>query len=458
MAPARRPPYGQWDGAALASTFEEMIESTATVAFLLALPDYPELFDAIAGGRTVRRPGAPGARVRIYGPLEARLQQADRVVLGGLIEGTWPPETQSDPWLSRPMRRDLGLDLPERRIGLSAHDFAQALGAPDVVLTRAAKVGGAPTVASRFLQRLAAVAGEEPWKETVKRGEKYLDWARALDRPAEKPKPCDRPAPTPPVAARPKRLTVTEIEHWLRDPYTIYAKHILKLSALDPVDTPPGARDRGIVIHEAIGEFTEQYANALPADPAAALIALGAEAFKPLDDYPEARAFWWPRFQRIARWFAGWEIGRRPATAAIYAEIRGEIDVTPDFRLGARADRIERLTDGRYAVLDYKTGQPPTDSEVKAGLAPQLTLEGAILRRGGFKDIPAGASLAELLYLRLSGGDPAGRPDLKEFEKSSPDEEADKAFMRLRDVAGEIRAARNALSILHAAAMGRPHL
>ena len=240
------------------------------------LPEYPELFDAIAGGRTVRRPGAPGARVRIYGPLEARLQQADRVVLGGLIEGTWPPETQSDPWLSRPMRRDLGLDLPERRIGLSAHDFAQALGAPDVVLTRASKVGGAPTVASRFLQRLAAVAGEEPWKETVKRGEKYLDWARALDRPAEKPKPCDRPAPTPPVATRPKRLTVTEIEHWLRDPYTIYAKHILKLSALDPVDTPPGARDRGIVIHEAIGQFTEQYANALPADPEAALIALGA--------------------------------------------------------------------------------------------------------------------------------------------------------------------------------------
>ena len=425
-----------WDGEALASTFDQMVESTATSQFAIELSDYPELFNAIAGGRMVRRPGAPNARIRIYGPLEARLQQADRVVLGGLVEGTWPPETQSDPWLSRPMRRQLGLDLPERRIGLSAHDFAQALGAPDIVLTRAAKVAGSPTVASRFLQRLAAVAGEKPWEETLRRGEKYLDWGRALDRP-ERVKPCRRPAPTPPVAVRPKRLTVTEIEHWLRDPYTIYAKHILKLRALDPVDTPPGARDRGTVIHQAIGDFTERYAKALPADPAAALIAIGQDAFKHLEDYPEATAFWWPRFQRIAYWFAAWETGRRAKTDTIHAETLGEMNITPNFRLGARADRIERLSDGRYAILDYKTGRPPTDREVQVGLAPQLTLEGAILRQGGFKDIPAGSTLAELTYLRLSGGDPAGEQNEKQFEDSSPDQEADKALARLRAVVEE---------------------
>ncbi|HKY85690.1 MAG TPA: PD-(D/E)XK nuclease family protein, partial [Pseudorhodoplanes sp.] len=243
-----------------------------------------------------------------------------------------------------------------------------------------------------------------------------------------------RPAPTPPVAARPKRLTVTEIEHWLRDPYTIYAKHILRLGALDPVDTPPGARDRGTVIHAAIGEFTERYAKVLPDDPAAALIAIGEKAFRPLEDYPEARAFWWPRFQRIANWLAGWELDRRVKVSAIHAEIRGEIDVTANFKLGARADRIEHLTDGRYAVLDYKTGRPPTDREVQVGLAPQLTLEGAILRQGGFKDIPAGALLSELAYLRLSGGEPAGEPHEKQFDDSSPDQEADKALIRLRSV------------------------
>ena len=149
-------------------------------------------------------------------------------MLGGLVEGTWPPEARSDPWLSRPMRHDLGLDLPERRIGLSAHDFAQALGAREIVLTRAAKSAGAPTVASRFVQRLAAVAGEARWKTVLARGEHYLALARALDHPAQV-KAATRPEPKPPLEARPMRLSVTDIENWLRDPYTIYAKHILRL-------------------------------------------------------------------------------------------------------------------------------------------------------------------------------------------------------------------------------------
>src|ERR1041385_6018589 len=175
----------------------------------------------------------PGPRVRILGTSEARLVHVDRVVLGGLVEGVWPPETRTDPWLSRPMRLELGLDLPERRIGLSAHDFAQLLGMPEVFLTRAAKIAGAPTVASRFVQRLAAVAGEA-WPRPLARGEQYLAWARDLDR-AEKVVSLRRPRPTPPLAARPQRLSVTEIEHWLRDPYTIYAKHILKLRPIHAV-------------------------------------------------------------------------------------------------------------------------------------------------------------------------------------------------------------------------------
>ena len=196
------------------------------------------------------------ARVRILGTLESRLQHVDRMVLGGLVEGVWPPETRADPWLSRSMRQQLGLDLPERRIGLSAHDFAQALGAKEIVLTRAAKVGGAPTVASRFVQRLAAVAGEQRWNAAIARGETYLAYARRLDSP-NAVRAAARPRPKPPIEARPKQLSVTEIEHWLRDPYTIYAKHILRVAPLDAVDTPPGARDRGTVMHGAIGEFTD---------------------------------------------------------------------------------------------------------------------------------------------------------------------------------------------------------
>src|SRR5205807_8799823 len=153
----------------------------------VAPADYPDLFGAAIGDRVVRRPERPGVRVRILGPLEARLTSSDRVVLGGLNEGTWPPEARSDAWLSRPMRLALGLDLPERRIGLSAHDFAQLLGAREVILTRAAKSAGAPTVASRFVQRLAAVAGPR-WQTALEHGEKYLAWARALDRPEAAPR------------------------------------------------------------------------------------------------------------------------------------------------------------------------------------------------------------------------------------------------------------------------------
>jgi ATP-dependent helicase/nuclease subunit B len=422
------------DGAALHDTFQAIADSGQAAAFLVDAHEYADLFHAIASERVVRRPGAPGARVRIYGPLEARLQQADRVVLAGLVEGVWPPEPRSDPWLSRPMRQELGLDLPERRIGLSAHDFVQAFGAPEVILSLAAKREGAPTVVSRFVQRLAAVAGTDAWATVKERGARYLDWARALDRPAEVVA-AKRPEPKPPVAVRPKRLPVTDIEHWLRDPYTIYAKHILRLQALDPVDTPPGARDRGTVIHKAIGDFTATFADGLPADPLGELMTLGREAFAPLDDFPEARAFWWPRFERIARWFIDWEKERRANVRSVFAEVQGELQVTPDFMLTARADRIEMLKDGRFAVLDYKTGRPPSKKEVQVGFAPQLTLQATILRHGAFEKMPAGGgSIAELMYLRLSGGDPGGEKAERDFGDTSLDSAADRALEKLREL------------------------
>lgn len=376
-------------------------------------------------------------RIRIFGPLEARLQHVDRLVLGGLVEGVWPPETRADPWLSRPMRHKLGLDLPERRIGLSAHDFAQALGAKEVFLTRAAKLGGAPTVPSRFVQRLAAVAGDERWKAVLARGESYLHWARALDEPATPPKAAARPSPRPPLAARPRQLSVTEIEHWLRDPYTIYAKHILKLQPLDFVDTPPGAADRGTIIHNAIGDFAKAFAKQLPADALKELIAFGKTHFEPYSAYEEARAFWWPRFERIAHWFAAFEIERRGTLQEIHAEIDGRWPIpfgNETFTLTTRADRIEHLKDGRFLILDYKTGQPPSSKQVQTGLSPQLTLEAAILRKGGFKAIPAGGTIAKLVYVRLRGGDPAGEEEPVELKDGPPDQHADHALAKLTEL------------------------
>jgi len=420
------------DGGKLAEALDELATSQAAGDLPVAPSDYVELFGAALAGRVLRSEPQRGARVRILGPLEARLAQSDRLVLGGLVEGTWPPDAQTDGWLSRPMRRALGLDLPERRIGLSAHDFAQLLGAREVILTRAAKVAGTPTVPSRFVQRLAAIAGAR-WQAVIERGEIYLAWARELDRPVEVAA-APRPAPKPPRAARPTRLSVTEIEHWLRDPYTIYAKHVLRLKPLDEVDAAPGAAERGTVIHAAIGEFTQRFAGRLPADPAHELIALGRAHFAALEEFPEARAFWWPRFMRIAQWFGAWEAGRRPEIAAIAAEIRGEIEIplaTGAFKLSCRADRIERHADGRYVVLDYKTGSLRTEKQVRTGLAPQLTLEAAILRRGGFAPIPSGATVAALAYVMLKGGVPPGRLEPIMFKDGTPDSQAERALDKL---------------------------
>jgi ATP-dependent helicase/nuclease subunit B len=397
------------DGTRLADALDELATSPSAASLVVAPSDYVELFTAALSGRVVRRPLRPGLRVRILGLLEARLTESDRVVLGGLVEGTWPPESRTDAWLSRPMRLDLGLDLPERRIGLTAHDFAQLLGAQVVILTLAAKIAGAPTVPSRFIQRLAAVSGER-WQQAVKRGETYLTWARQLDYP-EIVKPEPRPEPKPPLAVRPKGLSVTEIEHWLRDPYTIYAKHILRLRPLDPVDAEPGAAERGTFIHAAIGEFAQAFSKNLPADPVGELLALGRKHFSEIEDYPEARAFWWPRFERIARWFANWEIERRGDIATIDAEIRGQHEIKLEkgtFRLRGIADRIELGNDGRYSIFDYKTGSARTEPQVRTGLAPQLTLEAAILRKGGFAKIPEQSTVSEIAYVLVKGGEPPG--------------------------------------------------
>jgi ATP-dependent helicase/nuclease subunit B len=428
-------------GSALASAFDDLPGAETQSGLMVQLSDYPEVFRTAFSDRMVRRADGANVHLKIYGPLEARLTRSDRVIIGGLVEGVWPPAPRIDPWLSRPMRHELGLDLPERRIGLSAHDFAQLLGADEVVLSHAAKVGGAPAVASRFLHRLEAVAGENRWKTARSAGQKYIRLAAQLDAP-DKVAPVAQPAPRPPRAIRPLKLSVTAIEDWLRDPYTIYAKYILRLNPLDPVDMPLSAADRGSAIHDAIGEFTQTFASSLPDDAADLLRGIGQKYFAPLMERPEARALWWPRFLRIARWFSGWEIARRDRLAGIAAEIRGEIPIPlgneRTFVLSARADRIERRRDGSFAILDYKTGQPPTAKQVRMGLSPQLTLEAAILREGGFAGIPAGASVSDLIYVRLSGNNPPGKETplelkIRQTDKAQPpDEAADYALTQLK--------------------------
>jgi ATP-dependent helicase/nuclease subunit B len=426
------------DTKALTETFDKL-RAAATDAFDLSLADYADMFAELIADPPVRPTFDPLARIRILGPLEARLLSVDRAIVGGLNEGTWPPEARTDAFINRPMRRELGLDLPERRIGLSAHDLAQVMGAREVVLTRARRQGGAETVASRFWQRIAAVAPSRAWDDACKRGKTLIDFAQALDRPKEKPKPAAKPAPRPPRDARPKRLSVTEIGDLVRDPYTIYARHVLGLIPLEAIDADPGAAERGTVLHEALAAFAKAYPEKMPADALSHLLSLGDKAFESYQDFPETIAVWRSRFQRIARWFAGEEAERRKRTIKTFAEIRGKIEFLiggEQFTLAARADRIDLFADGSVGVVDYKTGAAPGIKEMRVGLAPQLPLEAAIARAGGFSNVPKGSSVSEIAVMRLSGGNPAG--EIRRFVPGNPfkncDELADYNLARLKDL------------------------
>ncbi|MGV6871088.1 double-strand break repair protein AddB [Pseudochelatococcus sp. B33] len=368
--------------------------------------DYPAFFDGLAGERVARRETGKAAhpRIRIWGLLEARLLNVDRIVLGGLDEGVWPPKSRTDAFLNRPMRAMLGLSSPERRIGQTAHDFTEALGTGDVVITRALKRDGAPTVPSRFLQRMKALAGGDAWRDVTAAGERYLALTEAVDAPPPAPA-IRRPAPKPPRALLPKGLSVTAIETLVRDPYAVYARHVLGLDPLDAIATPPGAADRGTLVHAALGNFAIRWPDALPDDPLGEALRLGREAFAPLAVYPDVTALWWPRFEQVARAFVGWEIARRPGIGRLTAEIHGRLDIPVPggvFVLSARADRIEEWP-GRTVIVDFKTGAAPSTSQIFAGFSPQMTLEAAMLKRGAFPGIAAPDDIA-LLYMLARGG------------------------------------------------------
>jgi ATP-dependent helicase/nuclease subunit B len=394
-------------GEAAAQMMSELLDAGAEFP-VIAGGDYPALFEGLVTGPVVRPPFGKHPRLFIWGLLEARLQQADRLVLGGLNDGVWPPETESDPWLSRPMRKKFGLPPPERRVGMAAHDFAQAMGAREVVLTRAARVEGAPTVPSRWLLRLDTVL-RALGRERSLHASAPLAWQALLDdAPRLLPRP---PEPRPPLAARPRRLSVTEIETWMRDPYAIYARRVLRLKAIEPLDAEPGAAERGQFIHTALDEFVKRWPGALPADALAELARFGTAAFGTALERPSVATFWWPRFLRIAAWFAAHEAERRRLATPIGAECRGSLALAGPagrFELVAIADRIDRRQGGGLAVIDYKTGSIPKKEDLSDGHAPQLALEAAIAEAGGFAGIAA-APVEELAFWHVSGLDPPGR-------------------------------------------------
>ena len=403
------------DGEALAGFLGEVLDSGAT---LPPLPGarYPAMLAALMAGRAVRPRWGRHPRLFIWGPLEARLQHADVMILGGLNEGTWPPEPGSDPWMSRPMRSDIGLPLPERRIGLSAHDFAQAFAAPQVMLTRAERQEGTPTVPSRWLAQLENLVPKPAFAAIKAKGDAWRLKAVELETPGHgQGQIPGAPMPMPPIAARPRRLSVTEVETLQINPYGVYARRVLGLRPLEDIDADAGAAERGSFTHRALQIFLETWPDGLPGTDAGAvadaLLDIGREVFRPVAATPGLYAFWWPRFERVAHWFAETEIARRAHARPIAAECRGEMVFDAPagpFTLHGVADRVDGLKGGKgIAIIDYKTGSLPGKNDQVSGFAPQLPLLAAIAEAGGFPGLDAG-TVVELAYWRLTGGDPAG--------------------------------------------------
>ena len=388
-------------GEAMSMLLAELIAEGGSV--LLAPADYGPFYRSLLAGRVARprRPAHP--RLFIWGPLEARLQQPDVVILGSLNEGVWPRPQEASPWLSRPMAAKLGLPAPERRIGLSAHDFAQALAAPSVCLSRAIKVDCVPTVPSRWLQRLKALVEAAKLKGSIAPEQPWASWARERDS-APAFKPVDPPRPCPPVEARPRRLSVTRVEHMLANPYAIFARYILALEALNPLGKLPDNAMRGQIVHHALQQFAERHPHDLPDKIAEELIASADKYLDALGGSPRVEAFWRPGFARFAKWFAETEPARRTGVDRTVSEVDGALglDVERGFRLTVRADRIDLCEDGSAVLYDYKTGRIPTVKQVEKLYAPQLPLEAAIVAAGGFADVGARA-VSSMHYIRASG-------------------------------------------------------
>ena len=369
---------GVWRGPAgrmAAEMLAELQGSAAAGAVIVAAEDAVPLLRQLLDERAVRPPYGGHPRIFIWGLLEARLQRADLVVLGGLNEGVWPALPTPDPWLPPSVRATLGMPTLDTRIGLAAHDFASALGAPEVLITRARRDAKSPTVASRFLLRLNAISGGLP------RDSKLERLTRSLDDPGS-PKPVDRPEPSPPAEQRPERISVTAVDRLKADPFAFYAQAILDLRRKDPVDADHTAAWKGIAVHAVLQDWLQHD----DCDPDK----LRPRAERLLQDeaiHPMLRALWAPRLLEAIDWIAAMERenqtkGRRP----FKAEAAGETSLAGVTVYG-RVDRIDSLGNGSLAIIDYKTGAPPTQKAVNAGFALQLGLLGLIGRAGGFEQV-----------------------------------------------------------------------
>ena len=365
--------------------------------------EYISLFETMMSGVVVRNKTFSGRNVRILGPIEARLSHFDMIILGGCNEGVWPVLPDADPWMSRPMKKEFGLELPEKQIGVLGLDFSNLLGAENIYLTRAKMSGGTPTIKSRWWMRLETVLQAVDFDKENILDREILDLAEFLDAPDKQIK-INAPSPKPPVEARPRKMSASAFEKLLRDPYGVFAEYILNLKPLEDLDKETDARDFGNLVHKVLENFSNKYSSEYPENAEQQLIELGTKELEDSDFANEKKVFWYPKMVKMMKWIAENENIYRKEVRRVNSEVWGSVcfENLPGgiFEIYAKADRIDETIDGKVNIIDYKTGQARTVAEIKKGYAPQLPIEGIIAKKGGFSGIKK-ADVNSLMYWKL---------------------------------------------------------
>lgn len=395
------------DGVKATRFLSQLREASAHIPNLSGT-DYLDLLQGLMGDVNVKARVAAHPNLKILNPAQAQFAKSDIIILGGLNDEVWPKGADENPWLSPDMIRKLGLPAADEAIGREALRFTQMAAHPNVLLARSIRSADAPAVASPFVTRLMMVLKGAGMEDVLAGKARLLDIHTAMHTPPDV-NPIEPPEPRPPVSARPKQLPVTAVEALMRDPYTVYAKYILKLKPKAPLDASPGVSERGIFTHDALDTFVKKYPDTMPDNAYEELLKIGEETFKSRMNSPVVQSFWWPRFERIAKWFVRFEAERRDMTQTLKTEVEGKLEIDlgdETFTLTCIADRVDKGADDRLSLIDYKTGAVPSQKSVALGFSPQLTLEALIAYTGGFDGIDA-ADVGKLEYWKLSGGRPA---------------------------------------------------
>jgi ATP-dependent helicase/nuclease subunit B len=320
-------------------------------------------------------------RVFLWGWLESQLQRPDVLIMASLTDGVLPPKPAPSLWLNAAMHNVLGLPSPEAEQGFAAHIYRHNLHAAEVMLTYAQRDGDSPQLPSVWLQRWQALCAVQkyPW---------HSEWReRAARFYTQSHSP--RPEPLPKPASRPHRLSATNLELLVKNPYGYYAKEILGLHKAKEIARAFEAADYGSLVHGLLCDFVRAYPDTIDDSAAAWLFAQAKQRLTTLADSPDITTFRLAQLEAVLQHYLQQERRHRQHYQPWQQEEKAEWDYPlSDSRLTfvAKVDRmdIHRATQAAH-IIDYKTGNAPSKSAVNQHfIAWQLTLAGMMVQAGAF--------------------------------------------------------------------------